>query len=49
VILVSNPMYSVDFDFDCESHFGEFCRWSAVLESKSFELMEAKLLMHDFQ
>ena len=30
-------MYSADFDFDCKSHFGGFCGWSAVLKSKSFD------------
>jgi len=23
-------VYSADFDFDCKSHFGLFCNWSAV-------------------
>jgi len=30
-------MYSADFDFDCKSHFGGFCGWSAVLKSESFD------------
>ena len=29
-------MYPADFDFDCKSHFGGFCGWSAVLKFKSF-------------
>ena len=42
VILISNPMYSADFDFYCKSHFGGFCDWFAVLKFKSFD--GAKLL-----
>ena len=30
-------MYFADFDFDCKSHLGGFCGWSAVLKSKSFD------------
>jgi len=37
VILISNPMYSAGFDFDCKSHFAGFCGLSAVLKSKPFD------------
>ena len=48
MILISNPMDFVDFDFDFKSVFDEFCDWSFVQKSKIISRRKI-MQIHNFQ